>query len=108
MNDQIDFWGCPFWRGKMATKGRGYHFAGLINIDQLDLGARQPRRERGDEATDETGADHRDMVTWTRRRVPHPVYRRLHVGGEGRPPVRDRVGNIDDGLSRDDEPVLVR
>src|SRR6516165_2215570 len=48
------------------------------------------------------------MVTWTRRRVPHPVYRRLHVGGEGRPPVWDRVGNIDDGLSRDDEPVLVR
>ena len=94
-------------RRKTAAQGRRDRFAGRIDVDQLDLGARQPRRERGDEAADDAGADDRDPVSRTRRRVPHPVDRRFHVGGERRAPVRDIVGNVDDGILRHDEPVLM-
>ena len=91
----------------MAAQGRGYRSAGRIDVDQLDLGARQPRRERGDEAADDAGADHRDAVSRTRRCVPNSVDRRFHVGGERRAAVRDSFGDVDDGIPGHDEPVLM-
>ena len=58
-------------------------------------------------AADNAGADDRDPVSRTRHAVPQPVDRRFHVGGERRAPVRDIVGNGDDGILRNDEPVLM-
>ena len=54
-----------------------------------------------------TGADDGDPVSGARRTIPEAVYRRFHVGGECRAPVRHIIGDDDDGILRDDEPVLM-
>ena len=107
VNDEIGFGPCLVRSCKAAAERGRDAFAVGIDVDQLDLGAGQPSRECGGQAADHAGADDRDPIARTRCRVPQPVDRCFHVRGKHCAPVRDILGNVGDGIARDDEAVLM-
>ena len=55
-----------------------------VDVDQRDLGAREPRRQPCAQRADHAAADDGNPVGRAGRRVPDGVERSLHVGGEHR------------------------
>ena len=92
----------------IRAEGFDHRRAGLVRVDDMDLGARQSRRQCGGHEAHHSGADHHDPVARPGARIPDRVERRLHIGGKRRAARRDAGGNAAQGGNRQDETALVR
>src|SRR6516162_4543524 len=107
MKDAIGFAARLLRCCKPTAQGHCDAFAATIDVDQLDFRFGESRCEGADQATDNPGPNDGNPVSGTRRGVPYPVDRRFHIGRKGRAPVRNILGNLDDGILRDHETILM-
>ena len=79
-----------------------------VDVDQLDVAARNAPCEPRDQAADGSGADDGDAIADLGPRIPQPVDGRLEVGGQHGAARRHRVGHHVHRRSGNDVARLVR
>jgi len=86
------------WRGERDAERLRQRRARRRHVDERHLCAGHAPAQPRDQRTDHAGADHRDAIRRTGRRIPHRVECRLHVGSQhcarGRHTARNRKGSI--------------
>src|SRR5260221_11855751 len=108
MDDEIGIAGRLGGRGEGAAERGSKGAPTGIGVDERDARARQPRRQRCDETADDAGTDDCAAIADERSGIPQRVDRRLHVGGEHRALIRQRIGKRQHGIRGHVVAVLMR